>query len=115
MVRKAGRKSAAVVYIYEDASNTKPFTRAIHGKGWSIPDLAARWGITARRCQQIACNPTQRELDAVVGLPDRTFDHFFNRPPEPPKCSEPLQAQDAGWETQYPWQVGRIIDVNGRK
>lgn len=47
------------------------FVRKIREKGWSAREVAARWGITPRRLSQIGKAPTQRDWDALAGLPPR--------------------------------------------
>lgn len=45
------------------------FTKRYRLKGWSAPELAKRWGMSIRNLGRIARRPTQRDLDAVNGLP----------------------------------------------
>lgn len=47
------------------------FTRTVKAKGWQMQEVAERWGVTPRRMSQIAKEPTQKDWDAVAGLPDR--------------------------------------------
>lgn len=46
-------------------------TKQIKAKGWKSKEVAERWGVTPRRLSQIAGNPTQKDLDAVAGLPEK--------------------------------------------
>lgn len=50
---------------------TADFTLAVKAKGWQMQEVAERWGVTPRRMSQIAKAPTQKDWDAVAGLPDR--------------------------------------------
>ena len=50
---------------------TNDLTIVIKSKGWQAKEVAQRWGITPRRMSQIAAAPTQRDWDAVNGLPER--------------------------------------------
>ena len=45
--------------------------QTILDKGWTLADVAARWGISLRRMQQICNEATTRHCDAVRGLPTR--------------------------------------------
>lgn len=45
------------------------FAKQARAKGWTIKDLAERWGITPRRLSQIAKAPSQRDWDALAGVP----------------------------------------------
>lgn len=47
------------------------FVKKLRVKGWTAQELAKRWGVTPRRISQIGNNPTQKDLDALAGLPDR--------------------------------------------
>lgn len=51
------------------------FTKAVKAKGWQMQEVAERWGVTPRRMSQIAKAPTQKDWDALYGLPDRTADN----------------------------------------
>ena len=50
---------------------TSDFTLSVKAKGWQMQEVAERWGVTPRRMSQIAKQPTQKDWDAVAGLPDR--------------------------------------------
>jgi len=47
------------------------FRRVLEDKGWSPDLLAARWGLTKRRIQQIAADEDRPRYydDALTGLP----------------------------------------------
>jgi len=47
------------------------YAKAIREKGWNQKDLAARWGIKSRQLRNIAAAPTQRDWDALNGVPAR--------------------------------------------
>lgn len=47
------------------------YAKAAHAKGWTINALAERWGLTPQRLTQIGQNPTQRDWDALAGVPPR--------------------------------------------
>lgn len=47
------------------------FVKEMHRKGWTAREVAKRWGITPMRISQIGRSPSQRDWDAVAGLPDR--------------------------------------------
>ena len=47
------------------------FVKALRRKGWSAKEAAARWGISPRQISNIGQNPSQRDWDALKGLPDR--------------------------------------------
>ncbi len=51
-------------------ARTKFLKADIKRKGWKIKEVAARWGITARRMSQILKNPTYMHIDAIYGLPN---------------------------------------------
>jgi hypothetical protein len=45
------------------------FVKKLREKGWKAKDVAARWGISPSRIAKIAANPSQRDWDALRGLP----------------------------------------------
>jgi len=47
-----------------------PFVKALRLKGWSAQHVAKRWGISPRRVSQIGKAPSQKDWDALAGLPD---------------------------------------------
>jgi len=47
------------------------FVKQLRAKGWKAQELAARWDISPRRVSQIGNAPTQKDWDALAGLPDR--------------------------------------------
>jgi hypothetical protein len=47
------------------------YAKAARAKGWTIKALAERWGLTPRRLNQIGKEPTQRDWDALAGVPNR--------------------------------------------
>ena len=47
------------------------YVKALRQKGWSAQQVARRWGVTPRRISQIGNNPSQKDWDALNGLPDR--------------------------------------------
>ena len=51
----------------------KPFTEAIKIKGWRLVELAERWGVSKREMSNIAANTSEKEWDAVNGLPVKTM------------------------------------------
>lgn len=48
---------------------TNPFTAEAKRRGWKMQDIAKRWGITPRQMSYIAKSPSQRDWDALNGLP----------------------------------------------
>lgn len=40
-------------------------------KGWKFEDIAKRWGKSERQISRIAATGSQRDIDAVNGLPDK--------------------------------------------
>ena len=46
------------------------YMRQLKKKGWTGKKVAERWGITPRRLSQISKEPTQKDWDALAGLPD---------------------------------------------
>jgi len=53
---------------------SQPFGEILAHKGWSIAEVAARWGITTRRVRQMMKENTQRQRDSANGLPERYSD-----------------------------------------
>lgn len=47
------------------------FVKQLRAKGWTAQDLAERWGVSPRRISQIGNAPTQKDWDALAGLPDK--------------------------------------------
>lgn len=47
------------------------YTMALRKKGWQAKEVAARWGITPRQLSRVAKDPSQKDWDALAGLPDR--------------------------------------------
>lgn len=47
------------------------FHKIAKEKGWLLGEIAKRWGIGDRQMSRVANNPTQKDLDAVSGLPQR--------------------------------------------
>lgn len=45
------------------------FHKVAESKGWLLEKIGDRWGISVRQMSRIANNPTQKDLDAVNGLP----------------------------------------------
>ncbi len=50
---------------------TYPFTTKAKIQGWRMQDIAERWGIKPRQMSNIARSPSQRDWDALAGLPKR--------------------------------------------
>ena len=50
------------------------YVKVLRAKGWSAQDLAERWGVSPRRISQIGNNPTQKDQDALAGLPDKNIE-----------------------------------------
>lgn len=46
------------------------YVAKLRAKGWTAKELAERWGISPRRISQIGGAPTQKDWDALAGLPD---------------------------------------------
>lgn len=49
--------------------NKTAFHLAAESKGWLLEKIGERWGISVRQMSRIANNPSQKDLDAVNGLP----------------------------------------------
>ncbi|ROQ48631.1 hypothetical protein EDB94_0265 [Marinobacter sp. 3-2] len=45
------------------------FHQAAREKGWTLVEIGQRWGVSERQMSRIANNPSQKDLDAVRGLP----------------------------------------------
>ena len=45
------------------------FHQAARDKGWTLVEIGQRWGVSERQMSRIANNPSQKDLDAVRGLP----------------------------------------------
>jgi hypothetical protein len=45
------------------------FHQAAREKGWTLVEIGQRWGVSERQMSRIANNPSQKDLDAVQGLP----------------------------------------------
>lgn len=39
-------------------------------KGWTLKELAERWGVTPRQMTNVAKNPKQKDWDALESLAD---------------------------------------------
>ena len=51
---------------------TNLFTAEAKRRGWKMQDIAARWKITPRQMSNIAKSPSQRDWDALNGIPDQS-------------------------------------------
>ena len=40
-------------------------------KGWTLLEVATRWGLSERQISRVAAAGKQRDIDAVNGLPDK--------------------------------------------
>lgn len=47
------------------------FTKKLKQKGWTLKELAERWGLQQRQMSNIAADPKQIHWDALLGLPPR--------------------------------------------
>ncbi|EGR0790979.1 hypothetical protein EWS92_21450 [Vibrio vulnificus] len=47
------------------------FQRIANSKGWTLVEIAKRWGKSERQLSRIAKAAEQRDMDAVNGLPDK--------------------------------------------
>lgn len=45
------------------------FHQAARGKSWTLVEIGRRWGVSERQMSRVANNPSQKDLDAVRGLP----------------------------------------------
>jgi hypothetical protein len=52
-------------------SSMTNYTKEIRRKGWDQKALADRWQVSTRKVQRICTNPTQRDWDALAGLPEK--------------------------------------------
>lgn len=48
------------------------YSKALRSKGWTAAAVAERWGLSRQGVSKIASQPTQRDWDALNGLPERT-------------------------------------------
>lgn len=48
------------------------YAKELAKKGWTGQLLARRWGRTPRSISNISRRPTQRDWDALAGLPDKS-------------------------------------------
>lgn len=46
------------------------FQRIANAKGWKFDEIAKRWELSERQLSRIADAPKQRDLDALLGLPE---------------------------------------------
>ncbi len=46
-----------------------PYTRKLRNKGWSAKKAGQRWGIGTRQMLNICKAPSQKDWDALNGLP----------------------------------------------
>ncbi|EWS69311.1 hypothetical protein JS84_03925 [Vibrio vulnificus] len=47
------------------------FQQIANSKGWTLVEIAKRWGKSERQLSRIAKAAEQRDMDAVNGLPDK--------------------------------------------
>ncbi|KXS54120.1 MAG: hypothetical protein AWU57_1511 [Marinobacter sp. T13-3] len=47
------------------------FHKIAREKGWRLVDIGERWGVGERQMSRIANRPTRKDLDAVIGLPNK--------------------------------------------
>jgi hypothetical protein len=47
------------------------FTKRAHQKGWTLKELAVRWGVSVRWMSNISQDPQDKDWDALEGLPDK--------------------------------------------
>lgn len=47
------------------------FRQIANSKGWTLVEIAKRWGKSERQLSRIAKAAEQRDMDAVNGLPDK--------------------------------------------
>lgn len=45
------------------------FHQIAREKGWTLVEIGQRWGVSERQMSRVANNPSQKDLDAVRGLP----------------------------------------------
>lgn len=53
------------------------FHQIARNKGWRLVEIGKRWSVSERQMSRVANNPSQKDLDAVRGLP--TKDRQENR------------------------------------
>jgi len=46
------------------------YVKQLRVKGWTAQELAMRWGVSTSRISQIGAAPTQKDWDALAGLPE---------------------------------------------
>lgn len=49
------------------------FVFLLRKKGYTVAEIARRWGISPRRISQIGREPSQRDWDALAGLPSKDY------------------------------------------
>jgi hypothetical protein len=54
------------------------FHRIARGKGWRLIDIGNRWSVGVRQMTRVAQSPTQKDMDAVIGLPEHGEDKAKN-------------------------------------
>lgn len=47
------------------------YARQARAKGWTMKEIAERWGLTQRQLSNIGNAPSQIHWDALAGLPDK--------------------------------------------
>ena len=47
------------------------FHKTARRKGWRLVDIGVRWGVSERQMSRVANNPSQKDIDAVHGLPEK--------------------------------------------
>lgn len=52
--------------------NKTAFHLVAESKGWLLEKIGERWGISVRQMSRIANKPSQKDMDAVNGLPPAT-------------------------------------------
>lgn len=57
--------------MYTDHMNRTDFYAFLKAQGWTIRDLAKRWGMHPGSLYRKADNLTPRDIDALKGLPKR--------------------------------------------
>ena len=48
------------------------YSKKLRSKGWTAKEVAEWWGLSHQGVSKIVSQPTQRDWDALAGLPDRT-------------------------------------------
>ncbi len=46
------------------------FVKKLRSKGWTAQKLAKRWGVSPRQISNVGKSPTQKDWDALAGLPN---------------------------------------------